>query len=72
MAIEIEAIGYLACPASISAYQQRSIKTSKINFIGTLNMLELSRKLGAKFLLASSSRSLRRSRASSKRLLWVM
>ncbi len=55
--IELEAdrIWHLACPASLSQYQQDPIKTSKINFIGTLNMLELSRKLGAKFLLASSS-----------------
>ena len=55
--IELEAdrIWHLACPASISEYQQDPIKTSKINFLGTLNMLELSRKLGAKFLLASTS-----------------
>ena len=55
--IELEAdrIWHLACPASISDYQQDPIKTSKINFMGTLNMLDLSRKLGAKFLLASSS-----------------
>lgn len=55
--IELDAdrIWHLACPASISEYQQDPIKTSKINFIGTLNMLELSKKLGAKFLLASSS-----------------
>ena len=55
--IEIEAdrIWHLACPASISEYQKDPIKTSKINFIGTLNMLELARKSEAKFLLASSS-----------------
>ena len=55
--IELEAdrIWHLACPASISESQQDPIKTSKINFLGTLNMLELSRKLGAKFLLASTS-----------------
>ena len=55
--IELEAdrIWHLACPASISEYQQDPIKTSKINFLGTLNMLELARKLGAKFLLASTS-----------------
>jgi UDP-glucuronate decarboxylase len=55
--IELEAdrIWHLACPASISEYQKDPIKTSKINFIGTLNMLELARKSEAKFLLASSS-----------------
>ncbi len=55
--IEIKAdkIWHLACPASIAQYQKDPIKTSKINFIGTLNMLELAKKAKAKFLLASSS-----------------
>ncbi len=55
--IEIKAdkIWHLACPASIAQYQKDPIKTSKINFIGTLNMLELAQKTKAKFLLASSS-----------------
>ncbi len=55
--IEIEAdrIWHLACPASTSEYQKDPIKTSKTNFIGTLNMLQLSKKNNAKFLLASTS-----------------
>ena len=55
--IEIEAdkIWHLACPASIIKYQKDPIATSKTNFIGTLNMLELAKKYKAKLLLASSS-----------------
>ena len=55
--IEIKAdrIWHLACPASILQYQKDPIKTSKTNFLGTLNMLQLSKKNKAKFLLASTS-----------------
>ena len=53
--IETDRIWHFACPASISKYQQDPIKTSKTNFIGTLNMLQLSKKTKAKFLLASTS-----------------
>tara|TARA_Y100000739_G_C20531252_1_gene429014 strand:+ start:201 stop:1130 length:930 start_codon:yes stop_codon:yes gene_type:complete len=53
--IKADRIWHLACPASISKYQEDPIKTSKTNFIGTLNMLQLSKKNNAKFLLASTS-----------------
>ena len=45
--IKADRIWHLACPASISKYQRDPIKTSKTNFIGTLNMLELSKKSNA-------------------------
>ena len=45
--IEIKAdrIWHLACSASTAKYQKDPIKTSKTNFIGTLNMLQLSKKV---------------------------
>ena len=53
--IEIDQIWHLACPASPIHYQNNPIKTSKTNFLGTYNMLNLAKKVGAKFLLASTS-----------------
>ena len=55
--IEIEAsqIWHLACPASPINYQKDPISTSKTNFLGTINMLEIARKTKVKFLLASTS-----------------
>ena len=49
--IEIKAdrIWHLACPASISQYQKDPIKTSKTNFLGTLNMLQLSKNKASSF-----------------------
>lgn len=48
-------IYHLACPASPPLYQKDPIETAKINFLGTLNALELARATGARFLLASTS-----------------
>ncbi len=53
--IEIDKIWHLACPASPKHYQKEPVKTSKINFLGTLNMLELASKQNAHIFLASSS-----------------
>ena len=55
--IEIEAdrIWHLACPASPSDYQKNPIETAKINFLGTLNVLEIARKNKSKILFTSSS-----------------
>ena len=53
--LEIDSIWHLASPASPVHYKLNPIKTSKTIFLGTYNLLELSRKVGAKFLLASSS-----------------
>ena len=53
--IEIDKIWHLACPASPIHYQVNPIKTTKTSFMGTYNMLGLAKKVGAKFLLASTS-----------------
>lgn len=53
--LEIDKIWHLACPASPKHYQKEPIKTTKINFLGTLNMLELALKQNADIFLASTS-----------------
>ncbi len=53
--LEIDKIWHLACPASPIHYQFNPIKTAKTSFIGTYNMLGLAKRVGAKFLLASTS-----------------
>jgi len=53
--LEIDAIWHLASPASPVHYKTDPIKTSKTIFLGTYNLLSLSRKVGAKFILASTS-----------------
>ena len=53
--LKIDKIWHLACPASPIHYQLDPIRTSKTNFQGTLNILELAVEKNAKFLLASSS-----------------
>ena len=53
--IKAEKIWHLACPASPSLFHRHPIETSKTNFLGTLNMLELARKNNSRILFASSS-----------------
>jgi UDP-glucuronate decarboxylase len=53
--LEVDKIWHFACPASPSYYQSNPIETSKISFMGTYNMLELAKRVGARFLMASSS-----------------
>ena len=53
--LEVDKIRHLACPASPIHYQSNPIKTSKTIFLGTYNMLGLARRVGADFLLASTS-----------------
>jgi len=53
--LEIDRIWHLACPASPVHYQHNPIKTAKTSFLGTLNMLGLARRVGARLLLASTS-----------------
>ena len=52
---KIDKIWHLACPASPIHYQRDPLRTSKINFQGTLNILEVAKEKNAKFLLTSSS-----------------
>ena len=53
--LDIDRIWHLACPASPKHYQKDPIKTTKVNFLGTLNMLELASKQNAHIFLASTS-----------------
>jgi UDP-glucuronate decarboxylase len=53
--LEVDQIYHLACPASPVHYQYNPIKTTKVSFLGTLNMLGLANRVKAKFLLASTS-----------------
>ena len=53
--LEVERIWHLACPASPIHYQRNPIKTTKTSFLGTLNMLGIAKRVGAKILLASTS-----------------
>ena len=55
IAIDVDRIWHLACPASPPQYQKNPIATIKTNVLGTLNMLGLARRCGARFLLASTS-----------------
>ena len=53
--LEVDRIWHLACPASPIHYQFNPIKTAKTSFLGTLNMLGLAKRVGARILLASTS-----------------
>ncbi|BAD45292.1 UDP-glucuronic acid decarboxylase [Oryza sativa Japonica Group] len=53
--LEVDQIYHLACPASPVHYKYNPIKTIKTNVVGTLNMLGLAKRIGAKFLLTSTS-----------------
>ena len=53
--LEGDAVFHLACPASPVHYQHNPVKTVKTNVMGTINMLGLAKRVGAGFLLASTS-----------------
>lgn len=53
--LEAEQVYHLACPASPVHYQHNPVKTIKTNVLGTINMLGLCKRVGARFLLASTS-----------------
>jgi len=53
--LETEFVYHLACPASPVHYQCNPVKTIKTNVVGTINMLGLSKRVKARFLLASTS-----------------
>ncbi len=52
---EAHQIYNLACPASPVHYQEDPIRTTRTNVIGSMNMLDLALKLGARILQASTS-----------------
>ncbi|XP_058084078.1 UDP-glucuronic acid decarboxylase 2-like isoform X2 [Magnolia sinica] len=53
--LEVDQIYHLACPASPVHYKFNPVKTIISNVVGTLNMLGLAKRLGARFLLTSTS-----------------
>lgn len=53
--LEVDQIYHLACPASPVHYKFNPVKTIKTNVMGTLNMLGLAKRVGARFLLTSTS-----------------
>jgi UDP-glucuronate decarboxylase len=52
---DIDEIYNLACPASPLKYQMDPVQTLKINFIGTMNLLELAKEKKCKILQSSTS-----------------
>lgn len=53
--IEAEEIYNLACPASPVHYQHNPIKTMKTSVLGTMNMLGMAKRTGARLFQASTS-----------------
>ena len=53
--VEVDRIYHLACLASPIFYKYNPVKTIKTNVIGTLNMLGLAKRVGARILLTSTS-----------------
>ncbi len=53
--INVDQIYHLACAASPPHYQKNPIHTLETNFIGSLNLLKLSKKYTSKILLSSTS-----------------
>lgn len=55
MMLEADEIYHLACPASPVYYQHNPVYTVRTNVVGSINVLELAKKLGIKVLLTSTS-----------------
>lgn len=55
LAVKVDEIYNLACPASPRHYQQNPVKTIKTNVLGAFNMLALAKKNKARILQASTS-----------------
>jgi UDP-glucuronate decarboxylase len=53
--VEVDEIYHLACPASPIFYQRDPVQTTKTCVHGSINMLGLAKRCGAKILLASTS-----------------
>jgi UDP-glucuronate decarboxylase len=53
--VEVDQIYHLACPASPIFYQRDPVQTTKTCVHGSINMLGLAKRLGARILLASTS-----------------
>jgi UDP-glucuronate decarboxylase len=53
--VEVDEIYNLACPASPIHYQFDPVQTTKTSVLGSINMLGLAKRIGAKILQASTS-----------------
>lgn len=53
--VEVDRIYHLACPASPIHYQRDPVQTTKTSVHGSINMLGLAKRTGARILLASTS-----------------
>jgi UDP-glucuronate decarboxylase len=53
--VEVDQIYHLACPASPVFYQRDPVQTTKTCVHGSINMLGLAKRLGARILLSSTS-----------------
>ncbi|RHW23509.1 SDR family oxidoreductase [Nocardioides immobilis] len=53
--VEVDQIYHLACPASPIFYQRDPVQTTKTSVHGSINMLGLAKRTGARILLASTS-----------------
>jgi nucleoside-diphosphate-sugar epimerase len=52
---QLDALFHLASPASPPGYMRRPVETALVNSLGTKHLLELARRHGARFLMASTS-----------------
>jgi nucleoside-diphosphate-sugar epimerase len=55
LTLDVGAVFHLASPASPPGYLRRPVETMRVNSEGTLHLLELAERCGARFLLASTS-----------------
>jgi UDP-glucuronate decarboxylase len=55
LSVEVDAIYHLACPASPVHYQRFPVQTIKTSVLGSINMLELARRLEIPILFSSTS-----------------
>ncbi|WP_270933776.1 UDP-glucuronic acid decarboxylase family protein [Falsiroseomonas oryzae] len=53
--VEVDEIYNLACPASPVYYQYDPVQTTKVSVLGSINMLGLAKRVGARILQASTS-----------------
>ena len=53
--VEVDQVYHLACPASPVHYQRDPVQTTKTSVHGSINMLGLAKRTGARILLASTS-----------------
>ena len=53
--LNVDEIYNLACPASPPKYQKNPVETVKASVLGSINLLELAKKVNAKILQASTS-----------------